>query len=98
MRRFWENKREKEEIEGDLESGEGTFNIEEGDLISEEAIIKDKERFGRVRNSLMKYLRAKYGDRVADRALWRVNRRMTEGYLNGKTLNNFYRHSTKLIE
>jgi len=32
--------------------------------------------------SKMKYLRAKYGDNVAKRALWRVNRRKTEGYLN----------------
>jgi len=28
----------------------------------------------------MKYLRAKYGNDVAKRALWRVNRRRTEGY------------------
>ena len=53
-----------------------------GDLECEEAIISDKTRFGRTRKSLMKYLRTKYGDEIANRALWRVNRRRTEGYLN----------------
>ena len=51
-----------------------------GDLECEEAIISDKTRFGRVRKSLMKYLRSKYGIDVANRALWRVSRRRTEGY------------------
>ena len=50
------------------------------DLACEEAIMKVKERFGRVRKSLMNYLRTKYGDDVANRALWRVNRRRSEGY------------------
>ncbi len=31
--------------------------------------MKDKERFGRVRTSLMKHLRTEYGRDVADRAL-----------------------------
>jgi len=30
----------------------------------------------------MKYLRAEYGDDVADRARRRINKRRTEGYLN----------------
>jgi hypothetical protein len=51
-----------------------------GELDCEEAIIQDKERFGRVRKSLMMYLREEYGRQVADRALWRVNRRRTEKY------------------
>jgi len=54
----------------------------DGDIRCEDAIISDKEKFGRVRKSMMKYLRAKYGEDVAKRALWRVNRRRTEGYLN----------------
>ena len=33
-----------------------------GELESEEAIMNDKERFGRVRTILMKQLRAKYGN------------------------------------
>jgi hypothetical protein len=40
----------------------------------------DKERFGRVRKSMMTYLREKYGSQVADRALWRVIILRTEGY------------------
>ncbi|MGI0047331.1 MAG: hypothetical protein ACREBB_09125 [Nitrosotalea sp.] len=42
--------------------------------------MKDKELFGRVRTSLMKHLRAEYGNDVADRALRRINKRRTEGY------------------
>lgn len=52
----------------------------DGDLPCEEAIMNDKTRFGRVRKSMMKHLRAKYGKEIANRALWRVNRRRTEGY------------------
>jgi len=53
-----------------------------GDLECEEAIMSDKTRFGRVRKSMMKYLREKYGREIADRAMWRVNRRRSDGYLN----------------
>ncbi|MGI0074120.1 MAG: hypothetical protein ACREA3_09960 [Nitrosotalea sp.] len=53
----------------------------DGDLMCEEAIIKDKKRYGRVRNSLMKYLRSEYGNDTANRALWRVTSRMSKGYL-----------------
>ncbi|MEO9277408.1 MAG: hypothetical protein ABI340_06495 [Nitrososphaera sp.] len=42
--------------------------------------MEDKERFGRVRTSLMKHLRAEYGIDTADRALRRINKRRTEGY------------------
>lgn len=61
-----------------------TVRIDEnkGDLECEEAIMSDKTRFGRVRTSLMKHLRSKYGKEIANRALWRVNRRRSEGYLN----------------
>lgn len=50
------------------------------ELECEEAIIKDKEQFGRVRNSLMKVLRAKYSQDIANRTLSRVNKRIQEGY------------------
>ncbi|MGC1708649.1 MAG: hypothetical protein WA799_02450 [Nitrosotalea sp.] len=53
----------------------------DADLRCEEAIMKDKELFGRTRTSLMKHLRAEYGNDVADRALRRINKRITEGYL-----------------
>jgi len=55
---------------------------EEANIICEEAIIKDKERFGRVRSSMMEYLRVKYSDEIANRALSRVNKRLQEHYLN----------------
>ncbi|MGI0074121.1 MAG: hypothetical protein ACREA3_09965 [Nitrosotalea sp.] len=40
----------------------------DADLRCEEAIMKDKQQFGRTRTSLMKYLRAEYVKDVADRA------------------------------
>jgi len=43
--------------------------------------MNEKERFGRVRTSLMKQLRAKYGDDIANRALYRINKRISEGSL-----------------
>lgn len=52
-----------------------------GELESEEAIMNDKERFGRVRTILMKQLRAKYGEGTANRALYRINKRISEGSL-----------------
>ena len=55
-----------------------------GELESEEAIMNDKERFGRVRTILMKQLRAKYGEGTANRALYRINKRISEGSLRTK--------------
>ena len=58
--------------------------LHNAELESEEAIMNEKERFGRVRTSLMKQLRAKYGDDVANRALYRINKRISEGSLRIK--------------
>ena len=55
-----------------------------GDLESEDAIMNDKERFGRVRTILMKQLRAKYGNDIANRALYRINKRISEDSLRVK--------------
>ena len=63
---------------------EENISEEEANLICEEAIMADKERFGSVRKSLMSYLRAKYGNDIANRALWRVNRRRSEGYFRNR--------------
>ena len=52
------------------------------ELECEEAILKDKEQFGRVRNSMMRALRAKHSEEIANRTLNRVNKRIQEGYLN----------------
>ena len=59
--------------------------LQNGDLETEEAIMNEKERFGRVRTSLMKKLRGKYGDDVANRALYRINKRISEGSLRIKS-------------
>jgi hypothetical protein len=56
----------------------------EAELECEDAIMNDKQRFGRVRTSLMKHLRAKHGNMVANRALSRINKRVSEGSLNIK--------------
>ncbi len=79
----------KEEIKRDNSTSHQGFSSQnepklsqnDADLRCEEAIMKDKEQFGRARNSLMKHLRAEYGNDVADRALRRVNKRRTEGNL-----------------
>ncbi len=53
-----------------------------GELECEEAIIEDKERFGRARKSMMNVLRAQHGDEMANRTLNRVNKRMQKGHLS----------------
>jgi len=55
-----------------------------GELESEDAIMNDKERFGRVRTILMKQLRVKYGEDIANRALYRINKRISEDSLRVK--------------
>lgn len=68
-----------------------------GDLESEEAIMNDKERFGRVRTILMKQLRAKYGEDIANRALYRINKRISEGSLRVKVNLSTINHSESEI-
>jgi hypothetical protein len=60
--------------------------ISQAELDCEEAIIQDRQRFGRTRTILMRYLRAKYGNDVANRAMWRVCKRLKP--------NLFYHSST----
>ena len=49
------------------------------ELACEDAIISDKQRFGRVRTSLMKHLRSEHGDEIANRVLSRINKRVSNG-------------------
>jgi len=49
------------------------------ELACEDAIILDKQRFGRVRTSLMKHLRLEHGDEIANRVLSRINKRASNG-------------------
>ena len=49
------------------------------ELTCEDAIILDKQRFGRVRTSMMKHLRTKHGEEIANRVLSRINKRASNG-------------------
>ncbi len=71
---------EQQEEDGEIRNMTVEMRQKLGDLECEEAILKDKERFGRVRASLMGFLRAKHGRNSADRALSRVNKRLQENY------------------
>jgi beta-lactamase regulating signal transducer with metallopeptidase domain len=51
------------------------------ELECEEAIIQDKKEYRRVRNSMMKVLRAKHNDEIANRVLNRVNKRIQKNHL-----------------
>ena len=75
-----QNTENKQDEDRELENMTAEMRQKLGNLECEEAILKDKERFGRVRASLMEYLRAKHGRDCADRALSRVNKRLQEGY------------------
>jgi len=68
-----------------------------GELESEDAIMNDKERFGRVRTILMKQLRAKYGEGIANRALYRINKRISEDSLRVKINLGIVNHSESEI-
>jgi hypothetical protein len=50
-----------------------------GELACEDAIILEKQRFGRVRTSMMKHLRIEHGDKIANRVLSRINKRASSG-------------------
>ena len=58
------------------------FNLDKqalSELACEDAIISDKQRFGRVRTSMMKHLRLEHGDEIANRVLSRINKRASNG-------------------
>jgi len=79
---FTQNNGIEQEESGELENMSGEIKQKLGNLECEEAILKDKERFGRVRASMMEYLRVKNGNATANRALNRVNKRLQEHYLD----------------
>jgi len=68
-----------------LVQNEDYTELGKADLECEEAIMKDKTRYGRVRTTLMKHLRSKYGNVIANRALSRINKRVSIGSLRIKT-------------
>ena len=81
---FTRNNETNQDEYGELENYSTELKKNLAELECEEAIIKDKERYGRVRNSVMKVLRAKNGNDVANRALSRVNKRTQQNYLHKK--------------
>jgi len=81
---FWQNNEINEEDYGELENMSAKLKRNLGELECEEAIIQDKDRFGRVRKSMMNMLRAKHGDDLANRALCRVNKRLQENYFSSR--------------
>ena len=81
---FWQKDETNEEETGEYGMMSSKLKQNLAELECEEAIIKDKERYGRVRTSVMKVLRAKNGNDVANRALSRVNKRLQENYFTKK--------------
>ena len=82
MRKFWDNNGTIQEDNGESDTYSLKMRQSLAELECEEAIIEDKERFGRARKSMMNVLRAKYSDDIANRALSRVNKRMQENYFS----------------
>ena len=76
MSLFWNNDKINKENNGELENYSTKLRQSLAELECEEAIIGDKEEFGRVRTNMMRVLRAKHGDDVANRALSRINKRI----------------------
>jgi len=79
---FWHNDKINKEDDGEIENYSMKVRQSIAELECEETIIEDKEEFGRVRTNMMRVLRAKHGDEIANRALSRINKRMQEGYFN----------------
>lgn len=84
MRKFWQNTSTIQEDNGELLNQSSKLQQSLAELDCENTIINEKEQFGRVRNSMMKVLRAKYSDDVANRALSRVNKRLQLNHLRQK--------------
>ena len=82
MRKFWHNYEINQEDNGEIESMSTKMKQSLAELECEEAIIKDKERFGRARKSMINVLREQYGNEIANRTLNRVNKRMQKGHLS----------------
>jgi hypothetical protein len=83
MMKFWNKKRNGET----LQDMHGFYQAKrKANTECEEEVIRDKQRFGRVRKSTMQDLRKEYGVETANRALWRVSKRETRGCLQERNL------------
>lgn len=77
---FTHNNETNKEEDGELENLSPKLKQNLAELECEEEIMQDKEDFGRVRTNMMKVLRSKHGESIANRALSRVNKRLQENY------------------
>ena len=82
---FWQNNNTIQEEDGELENYSTKMKQSLAELHCEEAIIEDKERFCKVRKSMMNVLRAKHGHEIEDRILNRVNKKIQKGHFNQKS-------------
>jgi len=82
MRKFWHNYETDQEEDGEIENYSTKMKQSLAELECEEAIIEDKERFGRARKSMMNVLRAQHGNEIANRVLSRVNKRIQGKYFS----------------
>ena len=85
MKLFWHNYEINQDEDGEIENMSTKMRQSLAELECEEAIIEDKERFGRARKSMMNVLRAKYTDEIVNRTLSRVNKRIQKGHFNQKS-------------
>ena len=83
MRKFWKidddyEKEKEDDIHYTREYDEKQEELQriKGELDCEETITEEKQLYGRVRTTTMKYLRVKHSTDVADRAMRRVNKRI----------------------
>lgn len=83
MRKFWQNNNRIQEDNGELKNQstkqqQRAIDLQQSlaELDCENTIINEKEQFGRVRNSMMRVLRAKYNNEIVNRTLNRVNKRI----------------------
>lgn len=85
MRRFWEDRGEKRKLEEALTEHKQNYDEKQArltkiqqELDCEQSIINEKETFGRLRASMMRYLRTKYGQELTNRIQWRINKRQNK--------------------
>lgn len=67
-----------------MKKSDSMDNEASSELACEDAIISDKQRFGRVRNSMMNHPRSEYGEKIANRVLSRINKRASNGSIGMK--------------
>lgn len=67
---------ENEENQEKLNKKQEKLSKMKDEIECENTILEEKQRFGRVRTSVMRYMREKYGYTVANRVMWRIDKRI----------------------